>query len=141
MSRLLFADDLVLLSSTISSSQVTLNSFADACNTTGMKMSTAKAEEFHVSKNPDKCVLQMNEATLKHVQKFNYLAVAFWCNRRQNEKLNARFSTVSSVMRALHYLVVMNRELSKKTKLSIFKAVFVPIVTYGHKSWFMTERL
>ena len=28
-----------------------------------------------------------------------------------------------------------------KAKLSIFKAVFVPILTYGHESWVMTERM
>ena len=44
-------------------------------------------------------------------------------------------------MRALHYSVVMKRELSKKAKLLIFKAVFVPILTYGHESWVMTERM
>ena len=35
----------------------------------------------------------------------------------------------------------MKRELSKQAKLSIFKAVFVPIFTYGHQSWVMTERV
>ena len=44
-------------------------------------------------------------------------------------------------MRALHYSVVMKRELSKKAMLLIFKAVFVPILTYGHESWVMTERM
>ena len=44
-------------------------------------------------------------------------------------------------MRALHYSVVMKRELSKKAKLSIFKVVFVPILTYGYESWVMTERV
>ena len=44
-------------------------------------------------------------------------------------------------MRALHYSVVIKRELSKKAKLSVFKAVFVPILTYGHESWVMTERM
>ena len=34
----------------------------------------------------------------------------------------------------------MKRKLSKTAKLSIFKAVFVPILTYGHESWRMTER-
>ena len=42
ISRQLFADDLVLLSSTESGLQRALNSFADACNTAGMKISTAK---------------------------------------------------------------------------------------------------
>ena len=44
-------------------------------------------------------------------------------------------------MRALHYSVVMKRELSEKAKLSIFKAIFVPILTYGHEFWVMTERM
>ena len=53
ISRLLFVDDLVLLSSTESGLQRALNSFADACNTAGMKISTAKTEVLHVSRNPD----------------------------------------------------------------------------------------
>ena len=108
ISRLLFADDLVLLSSTESGLQRALNSFADACNTAGMKISTAKTEVLHLSRNPDQ-----------------------W----------ARIGKASAIMRALHYSVVMKRELSKKAKLSIFKAVFVPIFTYGHESWVMTERM
>ena len=47
----------------------------------------------------------------------------------------------SSVVRALHHSVVMKRELSKKAKLSVFKTVFVPILTCGHESWVMIERV
>ena len=52
ISRLLFADDLVLLSSTKSCLQRALNSFADACNTAGIKISTAKTEVLHLSRSP-----------------------------------------------------------------------------------------
>ena len=31
--------------------------------------------------------------------------------------------------------------MKKKAKLSIFKTVFVPILTYGHESWVMTKRV
>ena len=141
ISRLLFADDLVLLSSTESGLQRALNSFADACNTAGMKISTAKTEVLHLSRNPDQCVLQVNGATLKQVEKFKYLGVAFTSDGRQDEELDTRIGKASAVMQALHYSVVMKRELSKKAKLSIFKAVFVPILTYGHESWVMTERM
>ena len=141
ISRLLFADDLVLLSSTESGLQCALNSFADACNTAEMKISTAKTEVLHLSRNPDQCVLQVNGATLKQVEKFKYLGVAFTSDGRQDEELDTRIGKASAVMRALHYSVVMKRELSKKAKLSIFKAVFVPILTYGHESWVMTERM
>ena len=77
ISRLLFADNLVLLSSTESGLQCALNSFADACNTAGMKISMVKTEILNLSKNPDQCVLQVNGATLKQVEKFKYVGVAF----------------------------------------------------------------
>ena len=106
-----------------------------------MKISTAKTEVLHLSRNPDQCVLQVNGATLKQVEKFKYLGVAFTSDGRQDEELDTRIGKASAVMRALHYSVVMKRELSKKAKLSIFKAVFVPILTYGHESWIITERM
>ena len=133
-SRLLFADDLVLFSSTESGLHRALNSFADACNTAGMKTNSAKTEVLHLSRNPDQCVLQVNGATLMQVEKFKYLGVAFTSDGRQDEELDTRIGKASAVMRALHYSVVMKRELPKKAKLSIFKTVFVPILTYGHES-------
>ena len=141
ISRVLFADDLVLLSSTESGLQRALNSFADACNTAGIKISTAKTEVFRLSRNSDQSLLQVNGATLKQLEKFKFLGVTFMSDGRQDEELDTRIDKASSVMRALLYLVVMKRELSKKAKLSISETVFVPIITYGHESWVMTERV
>ena len=67
--------------------------------------------------------------------------VACTSDGRQDEELDTRKSKASAVMRALHYSVVMKRELSKKAKLSIFKAIFVPFLTYGRESWIRTERM
>ena len=61
--------------------------------------------------------------------------VAFASDGRQDEELDTRIGKASTVIRALHYSVVMKRELSKKAKLSVFKAVFVPILTYGYDLW------
>ena len=131
ISRLQFADDLVLLCSTESGLQRALKSFADACNAAVMKISTAKTEVIHLSRNPDQCVLQVKGATLKQVEWFKYLGVAFTSDERQDEGLHTQIDKASAVMRALHYSVVMKQNLSIKTKLSIFKPVFVPILTYG----------
>ena len=86
ISRLLFADDLILVSSTESDLQRALSSFADACDTAGMKISTAKTEILHLSRNSNQCVLQVNGATLKQVEKFKYLGVAFTSDGRQDEE-------------------------------------------------------
>ena len=43
-------------------------------------------------------------------------------------------------MRSLYRTVVTKRELSRKAKLSIYRSIFVPILTYGHEGWVMIER-
>ena len=90
ISRLLFADDLVLLSSTESGLQRALDSFADTCDTDGMKKSTAKTEVLHLSRDPDKCVLQVSGATLKQIENVKYFGFAFTSDARQDEELNTR---------------------------------------------------
>ena len=90
ISGLLFVDDLVLLSSTASGLQCALNSFADACNTAGMKINTAKTEVLHISRNPDQCLLQLNGAAMKQVEKFKYFGVAFTSDVMQDEELDTR---------------------------------------------------
>ena len=99
-----------------------------------MKISTAKTEVLHLLRNPDQCVLQVNGATTKKVEKFEHLAVAFTSDERQDEELDTRIGKASAVTRAMHYSVVMKRELSEKANLSIFKTVFAPILTYGLES-------
>jgi len=37
--------------------------------------------------------------------------------------------------------VATKRELSNTVKLSVFKSIFVPILSYDHESWVMTERI
>ena len=44
-------------------------------------------------------------------------------------------------MRQLHRPVVLKRELCTKAKLSIFRLVYVPILTYGHECWIMNEKV
>ena len=44
-------------------------------------------------------------------------------------------------MRTLYRSVVLKRELSRKAKLSVFKSIFGPILTYGHESWLLTQRV
>ena len=131
ISRLLFADDLVLLFATEPGHPHALNSFANAFNTVGKKISTGKTEVLHLSKNPNQCVLQVHEATLKQVEKFKYLGVAFTSDGWQDEDLDTRIGYASAVMRALHYSVVMKREWSKNQSSQFskqFLSLFSPMV-------------
>jgi len=53
---------------------------------------------------------------------------------KRKKESNTRIGTANAVLCELHRSVVANQELSNTVKLSVFKSVFVPIVTYGHES-------
>ena len=67
--------------------------------------------------------------------------VAFTSDGTQDEEMDIRISKAGAVMHALHRSVVMKRELSQKAKLAVFRSIFVLILTYGHESWVMSERM
>jgi len=52
----------------------------------------------------------------------------------QNKGIDTRIGKANAVLRELHFSVVTKREHSKKPKLSVFKSVFVPILTSSHES-------
>ena len=119
ISRLLFADDLVLLADSESGLQRALDGFAAACDYAGMKISTAKTEVLHLSRKPVQCSLQVGGVKLKQVEKFKYLGVAFTSDGTQDEEMDIRISKAGAVMHALHRSVVIKRELSQKAKLAV----------------------
>ena len=51
-----------------------------------------------------------------------------------------RIGAAGAVLRSFYRTVVTKRELSRKAKLSTYRSIFVPILTYGHEGWVMTER-
>ena len=88
ISRLLFADDLILLASSESGPQHAFNGFAAACDIAGMKISISKTEVLHLLRNPVQCSLQVGRVSLKQVKKFKYLGVKFMNDGRQDEELD-----------------------------------------------------
>ncbi|TWW77601.1 hypothetical protein D4764_12G0009910 [Takifugu flavidus] len=137
---LLFADDVVLLASSACDLQLSLDRFATACEAAGMKISTSKSEAMVLNRKKVECLLRVKEEILPQVEEFKYLGVLFTSEGRMEREINRRIGAASGVMWTLHWSVVVKRELSRKAKLSIYRSIFVPTLTYGHELWVMTER-
>jgi len=84
---------------------------------------------------------QVSGNTLQQVEKFKYPGVVFTSGGRRSEEIDTRVGKAKAVLREFYCSVVTKRELSNTAKLSVCKSVFVPILTYGHESWVMTERI
>ena len=87
------------------------------------------------------CSFQKNGVALPQMEKFKYLGVTFLSDGRQDNELDTHIGKASAVMRQLYRSVVLKRKLCAKAKLSAFRSILVPILTYGHECWVTTERV
>ncbi|KAL0186471.1 hypothetical protein M9458_018141, partial [Cirrhinus mrigala] len=126
ISSLLFADNVVLLASSNQDLQRALGRFAAQCEAAGMGISTSNRKRVA-------CPLQVGGESLPQVEEFN--------EGRMEREIDRRIGATSAVMRSLYRSVVVKKELSCKAKLSIYRSIYVPTLTYGHELWVMTERI
>uniref|UniRef100_A0A3B3CJV2 Reverse transcriptase domain-containing protein n=1 Tax=Oryzias melastigma TaxID=30732 RepID=A0A3B3CJV2_ORYME len=140
ISSLLFADDVVLLAPSNRDLQHVLERFAAECEAAGMRVSTAKSEAMVLDRRKVVCPLSVGGVRLPQVEEFKYLGVLFTSDGRSEREIDRRIGAASAIMRSLYRFVVVKRELSQKAKLSIYRSIFVPVLTYGHELWVVTER-
>uniref|UniRef100_A0AAV2MQG6 ribonuclease H n=1 Tax=Knipowitschia caucasica TaxID=637954 RepID=A0AAV2MQG6_KNICA len=133
ISSLLFADDVVLLAPTNQDLQHALGRFAAECEAAGMRISTSKSEAMVLDRKKVPCPLQVGGEVLPQVEEFKYLGVLFTSEGRMEREIDRRIGAACAVMRSLYRTVVVKRELSRKAKLSIYRSIFVPSLTYGHE--------
>ena len=67
--------------------------------------------------------------------------VVFTSDGSRNKGIDIRIGKANAFLREHYCSVVTKWELSETTKLSVFKSVFVPILTFGHESLVKTERI
>ncbi|CAM4686329.1 unnamed protein product [Leuciscus chuanchicus] len=140
ISSLLFADDVVVLAPSDQDLQHALGRFAAECEAAGMRISTSKSEAMVLSRKKVACLLQVGGEFLPQVEEFKYLGVLFTSEGRMEREIDRRIGAASAVMRSMYRSVVVKKELSRKAKLSIYRSIYVPTLTYGHELWVMTER-
>ena len=67
------------------------------------------------------------------MKEFKYLGVLFLSEGAMEREMGRRIGAAGAVLQSLYRTVVTRRELSQKAKLSVYRAIFVPTLTYGHE--------
>ncbi|KAL1259228.1 hypothetical protein QQF64_009805 [Cirrhinus molitorella] len=55
-------------------------------------------------------------------------------------EIGRRIGASAAAMQSMYQSVVVKKELSLRAKLSIYRSIYVPTLTYGHEVWILTER-
>ena len=73
------------------------------------------------------------------MEEFKSLGVLYTSEGRMQLEIDGRIRAALAAMQTLKQSVVVKRELSQKAKLSIYKSIYVPTLTYGHELWVVTK--
>ena len=106
-----------------------------------MKICTPKSEAMALNWRTVDCLLQVGEEILPQTEEFKYLGFLLTSEGKMEREINRRIGAASAMMWALHQSIVAKRELSQTAKLSVYRLIFVPTLTYGHEFGVVTVRM
>ncbi len=79
------------------------------------------------------CPLQVGGEFLPQVEEFKYLGVLFTSKGSMERVIDRWIGAASAVMRSMYRSVVVKKEMSCKAKLSIYRSIYVPTLTYDYE--------
>ena len=134
LKMLAFADDLVVFGK----SQDDLNHNVRILNwelkKRGLVINAKKTKTMVISREPCKHKIKLNGEVLEQVDSYKYLGVIISSNCSLKEEINQRISKATKVYSQLGHSFIGKRELTTKTKISIFNSIYCPTLIYGSET-------
>lgn len=136
-----FADDVVIIAGKEDDLQTNLNIWNSTLSENGMEINTEKTKILVVAKEPQNADIRINGRQIQQTQKLNYLGVTFDDQGKQETDITERIEKSNKLYHAMNKNFISKREVTQKTKLSVYKTIFRPTLTYGSESWVLTKRM
>lgn len=140
--NLVFADDIVLIADTERKLQQAVNRWSNKINEAGMSVNTNKSKIMCINKqDPEGNInIECSGKILEVVNHYEYLGVIISQDGTIEQEIRNRISKATSVYYQINTTLINKRELSKETKLHLYKTIYVPTLTYGAESWPLQDK-
>jgi Reverse transcriptase (RNA-dependent DNA polymerase)/Endonuclease-reverse transcriptase len=134
-----FADDVAIITSSEKNLQYNLNIWNELLTEKGMTMNKNKTKVMVVSRNEQSIHIRVGETEVEQVEIYKYLGVNIDQRGTQEVEINERIRKANNLYYAINHTFINKKEISKHTKMSVFKAVYRPVLTYGCEAWVLTK--
>lgn len=140
ISECVFADDVAIMTNTETHLQENIDIWNTILKKYSMKINKEKTKVMAVAENGRTIQIQIENDTLEQVRNFQYLGVIIDEEGKQDLEINRRIEQTVKCYYALNRNFLSRKQISKKTKINIYKSIYRPILTYGCETWIMTDR-
>lgn len=135
-----FADDVVLVANNEKNLQHNLNVWNEVLQKNGMKLNTEKTKVMVIAKNKTTTNIDIHGVKIKQVEAFQYLGTTIEETGKNEIEIAERVRKANNVYYAMSKGLVNKKEISRRTKMNVYKTIFRPILTYGCESWVLSQQ-
>ena len=140
ITMLSFADDLVVFGKTQEDLEHNVNMLNREITQRGMKINLNKTKTMIISREPKPHTIRVEGEALEQVDSYKYLGVMIKSNGSLKEEVSQRIGKATNVYHQLGSTFINKRELTTKTKISIYNSVYCSTLLYGSESWTLDSR-
>ena len=84
--------------------------------------------------------IKIDDENIEQVTEFKYLGVDIHCNGYQEIEINNRVDKAMKIFHAMGQSFINKKEISRKTKINVFKTIYRPILTFGCETWILNKQ-
>lgn len=107
----------------------------------GENKNKKKTKVMRIMQEEEGLRIQIEEEAIEQVQQFTYLGVKIDNNGKQEPDIEDRIDKAGKLYHALNWKFLKKKEISTKTKMTVYKTIFRPVLTYGCESWSTTGKI
>lgn len=134
-----FADDLVLVADSKQNLERNIEVWNQEAGKFNLNINTDKTKTMVITNQEELLNIKLQEENIEQVAKYKYLGNIINQEGKNEEELNNRMQTVAKVYYSLSRSFLGHKQISTKTKISVYNAIYVPILTYGCENWVLTK--
>ena len=135
----IFADDLVLIAETKEQLQNNINIWNMNLKKSGMTIKKTKTKVMTLGKKED-IVIEIEGTQIEQVDQYKYLGVEISTDGTNTKEISTRIEKALKVYFNMRNVFINKKEISKNTKISIFKSIYRPVLLYGCETWTLNQQ-
>ena len=129
-----YTDDAVLIVESAENLQTLLLKFDQMATSLNMEISLSKTKSLVISRNSIHCEVKLRDTVIEQVPKFNYLGAEISANRDLKHEVRTQATRAAHISSCLYDLIWLNKYMSTESKVSIYKTIVSPVLTYASET-------
>lgn len=134
-----FADDIVLVAKSERELEININVWVDILKKYNLIVNNEKTKVMAISHKEENINIRMGEETLEQVEVFKYLGIILNNKGTQEKEIGNRIKIATKTYNAIYKKFLNKKEISPKTKLTVYNTVYTPILIYGAENWVLNK--